>query len=75
MASRLGKHLFRAKSKAENFGFICSLPRLFFICCLAVPWLIFDIIEETVSLTYGNDCIWAINFWSKGDLEGLGLYP
>ena len=35
MASRLGRHLLRAKSNAKNFG-------LFGICCLAAQWPTFD---------------------------------
>ena len=41
MASLLGKHLLRAKSKAEKFGLFALYPCYFFICCLAAPWLTF----------------------------------
>ena len=39
MASRSGKHLVRATSKAKNFGLFALYPCYFFICCLAAPWL------------------------------------
>ena len=41
MASRCGKHLLRAKSKAEGFGFLAFYRCYFLICCLAAPWLTF----------------------------------
>ena len=41
MASRLGKHLLRTKSKAENFGWYALYPCFLLICCLAAPGLIF----------------------------------
>ena len=41
MASRLEKHLLRAKAKAEKFRLFALLSCYFFICCLAVPWLTF----------------------------------
>ena len=42
MASRLGQHFLRAKSKAENFGLFALYSFYFFICCLAAQWPIFD---------------------------------
>ena len=42
MASRLGQHLLRAKSKAENFGLYALYPCCFCICCLAAQWPTFD---------------------------------
>ena len=42
MASRLGKHLLRVKSKAKNFALFALYPCYFFVCCLAAPWLTFD---------------------------------
>ena len=42
MASRLGQHLLRAKSKAENFGLFALYSFYFFICCLAAQWPNFD---------------------------------
>ena len=41
MASRLGQHLLRAKSKSWNVGLFALYPCYFFICCLAPSWLIF----------------------------------
>ena len=41
MASRLGKHLLRTKSKAEKFGLYALYPCFLFICCLVAQWLIF----------------------------------
>ena len=37
IASRLGKHLLRAKSKAENFGLLALYLSFIFICCLTAP--------------------------------------
>ena len=51
MASRLGKHLLRIKSKAENFGLYALYPCFLFICCLAPPWLIFGYYRRN-SLTH-----------------------
>ena len=42
MASILGKHLLRVKSKAENFALFALYPCYFFVCSLAAPWLTFD---------------------------------
>ena len=43
MASRLGQHLLRAKSKAENFRLFARYPcYFFFICCLTAPWPTFE---------------------------------
>ena len=41
MASRLGKHILRAKSMTENLGLFALYRCYFFICCLAAPWLPF----------------------------------
>ena len=41
MASRLGKHLLRAKSKTGNFRLLALYRCYFFICCLTAPWLTF----------------------------------
>ena len=38
MASRLGQHLLRAKSKAENFGLFALYPCYLLICCFTAPW-------------------------------------
>ena len=75
MVSRHGKHLLTAKSKAENFGLLALYPCYFFYllfgCSMVNFWLFLR--KQSHSLDV-NHRIWAINFWSKGDSEGLGLY-
>ena len=67
MASRLGKHLLRAKYRTGNFG-LSALYTCYF--CSDV-WLlrgkVLTIIDKKVY-------IWVINFWFKGNLEEVGLY-
>ena len=75
MASRLGKHLLRAKSKTENFGLFALYPCYFYLlfgCSMANFWLLLRKQSHSPDV---NHCIWAIDFWSKGDSEGLALYP
>ena len=38
MASRIGQHLLRSKSKTENFGLFALYSSYCFICCLTAPW-------------------------------------
>ena len=54
MASRLGQHLLRAKSKAEIFGLYALYPCCFCICCLAAQWPTFDCYQGN-SLTHPNE--------------------
>ena len=72
MASRLGQHLLKAKSKAENFGlFALSLSLLFFVSAV---WLhngqFLTVIEDDSPNI--NHCIWAIYFWAQRCVRGLG---
>ena len=71
MASRLGKHLYRAKSKTENFGLFALYPYIFYLLfpfSMANFWLLLRKQSHSHDV---NHCIWAINFWSKGD-SGVG---
>ena len=70
MAFRLGKHLLRAKSKTENFG-LFEYFYLLFGYSMANFWLLLR--KQSHSPEF-NQCIWAIDFCSKGDSEGLDLY-
>ena len=51
MASTLGQHLLRAKSKGENFGYLLFIPAFF----LSAVWLphgkLLAVIEQTVLFT------------------------
>ena len=73
MASRLGQHLLRAKSKAESFGLFALYSSYFF-------YLLFDCHMVNVRLLSSkqfhspnvNHCIWAISFWSRAEMGGIG---
>ena len=67
MASRLGKHLLRAKCKTENFG-LSALYTCYF--CFDV-WLLHG---KLLTIIDKKLYIWVINFWSKGNSEEVGLY-
>ena len=63
MASRLGKHLLRAKSKTENFGlfalYLCYFFYLLFGCLMANVCLL---LRKQSHSSDVNHCIWTINF-------------
>ena len=73
MASRLGQHLLRAKSKAENFGLFALYSGYFFYllfgCPIANVWLLSSKQSQSRNV---NHCIWAISFWPKAELGGVG---
>ena len=75
MDSRLWKHLLRAKYNTESFGLIshyrCYYFDLLFTCPMTNFWLLLRKQSHSPDV---NHCIWAINFWSKGNSEGLGVY-
>ena len=74
MASRLWKHLLRAKSKAENIGLFALYSSFFFICCLSAPLPTFGYYRENSTHSPNvNCCIWAIIFSSRAGLEGAGF--
>ena len=73
MASRLGQHLLRAKSKAENFGLFALYSGYFFYllfgCPMANVWLLSSKQSQSRNV---NHCIWDISFWPKAGLGGVG---
>ena len=74
MACRLEQHLLSAKSKAENFGlFTLYSSYLFFYlllgCFMANFWLLSSKQSHSPNV---NHCIWAISFWPKAGLGGVG---
>ena len=73
MASRLGQHLLRAKSKAENFELFALYSGYFFYllfgCSMANVWLLSSKQSQSHNV---NHCIWAISFWPKAGLGGVG---
>ena len=74
MACRLGQHLVRAKSKAENFGLFALCPCYFFICCLVAPWSNFWLLLRKESQPpNANHCNQAISFWARAEWEGLNI--
>ena len=74
MASRLGQHLVRAKSKTENFGLLALYSSyLFFYLLFDYPMANFWLLSSKQSHSPNvNHCIWAISFWPKAGLGGVG---
>ena len=76
MASRLGQHLFRAKSKTENFGlfslYLCYFLYLLCGCAMAN----FSLLSRKQSPSPNvNHCIWAICFGPKVTKRGWVSTP
>ena len=70
MASRLEKHLLRAKSKTENSGLFALYP---FYLFLSAVWLPHDqLFEETVSLTQCKSLHFGYLFLAQRWLGGFG---
>ena len=74
MASRLGQQLLRAKPKAENSGLFAlyssySFFYLLFGCPMTNFWLLSSKQSHSPNV---NHCIWAISFWPKAGLGGVG---
>ena len=74
MASRLGQQLLRAKPKAENSGLFAlyssySFFYLLFGCPMTNFWLLSSKQSHSPNV---NHCIWAISFWPKAGLRGVG---
>ena len=74
MAGRLEQHLLSAKSKAENFGLITLYSSYLFFylllgCFMANFWLLSSKQSHSPNV---NHCIWAISFWSRAEMEGVG---
>ena len=72
MASRLGQHLLRSKSKAEIFGLFALYSSYFFYllfdCPMANFWLLSSKQYHSPSV---NHCIWAISFWPRAEMGGV----
>ena len=71
MASRIEK---QQNLRLKTLHYLFFIPAIFyrlFGCSMANFWLLLRRQSHTPD---DNHCIWAINFWSKRDLEGLGLY-
>ena len=72
MSSRLGQHLLRSKSKAENFGLFALYSSYFFYllfdCPMANFWLLSS--KQSHSLNV-NHCIWAISFRPGAEMGGV----
>ena len=72
MSSRLGQHLLRSKSKAENFELFALYSTYFFYllfdCPMANFWLLSN--KQSHSLNV-NHCIWAISFRSGAEMGGV----
>ena len=79
MASRLGQHLLRAKSKAENFelfGFYSSYLFFFFYLLFGCPMANFCLLSSRQFHSPNvNHCIWAISFWPRAGLGGVESLP
>ena len=74
MAGRLEQHLLSAKSKAENFGLITLYSSYLFFylllgCFMANFWLLSSKQSHSPNV---NHYIWAISFWPKAGLRGVG---
>ena len=70
MASRLEKHLLRAKSKAENSGLLALYPFCLFLLAVRLPHR--HLFEETVSLTLCKSLHFAYLFLAQRWLGGFG---
>ena len=73
IASRLGQHLLRSKSKAENYGLFALYSNYFFYLLFDCPmtnfWLLSSKQYHSPNV---NHCIWAISFWSRAEMGGVG---
>ena len=60
--------------RLKTLGYLLFIPAIyFFICCLAAPWPTFGCYREKQSHSPNvNHCIWAISFWPKAGLGGVG---
>ena len=73
MASRLGQRLLRSKSKAENFGLFTLYFSYFYYLLFGCPTANFWLLSSKQSHSPNvNHCIWAISFWSRAEMEGVG---
>ena len=73
MAPRLGQHIFKAKSKAGNFGLFALYSSfsfyLLFGCPMANFWLLLSKNSHSASLSYR---ICGISLWPSAGMEGVG---
>ena len=66
MASRLGKHLLKAKATAENFGLFALYSSYFFYLLFGCPMANFWLLpSKQLHSSNVNHCIWAISFWPR----------
>ena len=73
MLSRLGQHLLRAKSKAEHFGLFSLYSCYFLYLQFGSPMTNFWLLLRKQSHSPNvNHRIWAISFWPKAGLGGVG---
>ena len=72
MSSRLGQHLLRSKSKAENFGLFALYSSYFFYLLFDRPMANFWLLSSKQSHSLNvNHCIWAISFRPGAEMGGV----
>ena len=73
MASGLGQHLLRSKSKGENFWLFALYSSYFFYLLFECPMANFWLLSSKQSHSSDvNHCIWAISFWARAEMAGVG---